>query len=166
MQAIDHEERLRRWRLILGGDKADGIGCQLCQGDLVMDRALQALYDPDAPGGLGRGSGGGRGGSGGSAPSVARWLGDIRKYFPSSVVQVMQKDALERLDMHKMLLEPEMLEAHVRAVELVHKAGADEHVRVYRPRRARNQLADLGSLPDDLADERHRVVVHVHPADG
>ncbi|GMA86245.1 hypothetical protein GCM10025868_14950 [Angustibacter aerolatus] len=32
-----------------------------------------------------------------SAPRVARWLGDIRAYFPSSVVQVMQADAMQRL---------------------------------------------------------------------
>jgi Mg-chelatase subunit ChlD len=40
---------------------------------------------------------------------VVRWLGDIRTYFPASVVQVMQKDALERLGLQQMLLEPEML---------------------------------------------------------
>ena len=34
-----------------------------------------------------------------SCPNVARWLGDIRQYFPTSVVQLMQKDALQRLDL-------------------------------------------------------------------
>jgi Mg-chelatase subunit ChlD len=63
-----------------------------------MDRALEALYDAPRKGGLGA-----------SAPNVARWLGDIREYFPSSVVHVMQKDALERLGLQQMLLEPEML---------------------------------------------------------
>jgi Mg-chelatase subunit ChlD len=48
---------------------------------------------------------------GSSAPSVARWLGDIRTYFPTSVVRVMQRDALERLNLRQMLLEPELLEA-------------------------------------------------------
>jgi Mg-chelatase subunit ChlD len=38
-----------------------------------------------------------------------RWLGDIRTYFPSSVVSVMQHDALERLNLRRMLLEPELL---------------------------------------------------------
>jgi Mg-chelatase subunit ChlD len=71
-----------------------------------MDAALAALYEPDGKHGLQR-----RGGRGGSAPNVARWLGDIRKYFPASVVQVMQRDALERLDMRQMLLEKEMLES-------------------------------------------------------
>ena len=54
-----------------------------------------------------------------SAPNVARWLGDIRTYFPSSVVRVMQQDALERLDLRQMLLQPEMLDAVEPDVHLV-----------------------------------------------
>jgi Mg-chelatase subunit ChlD len=40
---------------------------------------------------------------------VARWLGDIRRYFPSSVVSLMQRDAVERLGIERLLLEPELL---------------------------------------------------------
>jgi Mg-chelatase subunit ChlD len=50
---------------------------------------------------------------------VARWLGDIRTYFPASVVQVMQKDAIERLGLTRLLLEPEMLDAVEPDVHLV-----------------------------------------------
>ncbi len=56
---------------------------------------------------------------GSSAPNVARWLGDIRTYFPSSVVKMMQQDALERLNLRQMLLEPEMLAAVEPDVHLV-----------------------------------------------
>lgn len=108
------DERLRRWRLVLGSHGADGIGCGLSASDAAMDKALGALYQPQGPDGFGR-----RGGSGKSSPNVARWLGDIREYFPSSVVQVLQKDALERLNLHEMLLEPEMLEAVQPDVHLV-----------------------------------------------
>jgi len=101
-------ERMRRWRLILGGGNADGTGMVLQGADAAMDGALQALYDADRSGGLG-----------GSAPNVARWLGDIRSYFPNSVVRVMQQDALERLNLRQMLLEPEMLEAVEPDVHLV-----------------------------------------------
>jgi Mg-chelatase subunit ChlD len=92
------EHRLRRWRLILGGGEADGTGFALSGDSLGMDRVLTALYDSDRQGGLGS-----------SAPSVTRWLGDIRTYFPNTVVQVMQRDALERLDLKQLLLEPELL---------------------------------------------------------
>ena len=49
------------------------------------------------------------GGLGRSAPAVSRWLGDIRRYFPVPVVQVLQRDAVERLDLTHLLLEPELL---------------------------------------------------------
>lgn len=118
MPETPDEERLRRWRLILGGGEADGIcsggsgeastSFMLSGKDKSMDDALSALYDSDRTGGLNS-----------SAPNVARWLGDIRTYFPTSVVRVMQKDALERLNLRQMLLEPEMLEAVEPDVHLV-----------------------------------------------
>ncbi|MGW0805440.1 VWA domain-containing protein [Nonomuraea sp. NPDC002799] len=111
------DERMRRWRLVLGGGDADGTGCGLRGLDTQMDGALAALYDQGDPDG---GKGGDRqGGLGASAPRVARWLGDIRTYFPSTVVQVMQKDAIERLNLTRLLLEPEMLEAVEPDVHLV-----------------------------------------------
>ena len=111
--AIDEEERLRRWRLVLG-KQADGAGAGagLCRGldgsDAAMDRVLEALYDSDRSAGLGS-----------SSPNVNRWLGDIRQYFPKSVVQVLQKDALDRLKLHQMLLEPETLETVEADVHLI-----------------------------------------------
>lgn len=114
------EESLRRWRLILGGQQADGTGMKLAGNDLAMDAALEALYGSGSGDGEpGRAGKKGRGGLGGSAPNVARWLGDIRKFFPSSVVRVMQQDALERLNLRQMLLEPEMLAAVEPDVHLV-----------------------------------------------
>ena len=105
---MTEEERLRRWRLALGAGPADGTGVALTGVDLGMDRALGALYDSERTAGLG-----------GSAPSVPRWLGDIRGYFPSSVVQVLQRDAFERLDLKQLLLQPEMLQAVTPDVHLV-----------------------------------------------
>jgi len=110
-------ETLRRWRLVLGGDDADGINISLNTDDLAIDNALKALYDPDDSKSGKRG--GRHGGLGASAPNVSRWLGDIRTYFPSSVVRVMQQDAMERLNLRQMLLEPEMLAAVEPDVNLV-----------------------------------------------
>lgn len=99
------EERQKRWRLILGGGEADGIGCSLDGMEQGIDNCLAAVY------GDGENGGGRRGGLGASAPNVTRWLGDIRQYFPSSVVRVIQQDAIERLGLRQLLLEPEVLEA-------------------------------------------------------
>ncbi|MEV6973010.1 VWA domain-containing protein [Kitasatospora sp. NPDC093806] len=114
------DERLRRWRLVLGGE-ADGTGRTLHSRDAAIDGALAALYRGAA--GEGRSgqprSGRRAAGLGGSAPQVARWLGDIREYFPATVVQLMQQDAITRLGLEQLLLEPEMLEAVEPDVHLV-----------------------------------------------
>jgi Mg-chelatase subunit ChlD len=81
-----------------------------------MDNVLAALYGADSGGAR---SGRRSAGLGASSPNVARWLGDIRTYFPSSVVRVMQRDALERLNLREMLLQPELLEAVEPDVHLV-----------------------------------------------
>src|SRR5260370_33929041 len=118
MIAIDETERLRRWRLVLGKDVQEcmcsGTGegkdgnLELSKHDLRMDRVLDALYDSERAAALGS-----------SSPNVARWLGDIRTYFPSSIVRIMQQVAFERLNLKQMLLEPEMLEQVEADVHLV-----------------------------------------------
>lgn len=102
------ENNLRKWRLILGGDQNDGTGMSLDPQDIRIDKTLEALYDSDRRGNLGA-----------SSPNVSRWLGDIRSFFPNTVVQVMQKDALKRLDLTQMLTEKEMLENVEADVHLV-----------------------------------------------
>ena len=119
-------ERVRRWRLVLGNKAEDacaaslggGPGTVLTGDDARMDAALAALYNRSDEGV--EDLGGRRGATlGASAPRVARWLGDIRDYFPASVVRVMQQDALHRLNLRQLLLEPEMMEAVEPDVHLV-----------------------------------------------
>src|SRR5687768_11621604 len=93
-------ERLRRWRLVLGGGEADGTEHEPTGRDAAMDGTLAALYGKGDRARAGRDR---AAGLGASAPSVARWLGDIRTYFPSSVVQVMQRDAIDRLGLATLL---------------------------------------------------------------
>jgi Mg-chelatase subunit ChlD len=137
---VSPEERQRRWRLALGGDDVRGLSDR----DQRLDRALSGLYDAGAGGGQGKGGSSRRGGLGSSAPTVARWLGDIREFFPSPVVQVIQKDAFERLGLKQMLLEPEFLAA----------VEADVHL-----------IADLitlrAAMPDKTKDTARQVVAKV-----
>lgn len=110
----EQEEKYRRWQLILGITDEQGLKAhKLSERDLRLSQALSALYDG------GREGKKGRGGLGRSAPKVAKWLGDIREFFPSSVVQVIQKDAFHRLGLKQMLLEPEFLAAMEADVHLV-----------------------------------------------
>ncbi|WLP88781.1 VWA domain-containing protein [Gordonia sp. NB41Y] len=105
----DTTDRDRRWRLVLGAAAEDSL-TTLSGADTAMDGALGKLYDQ---------SGDRRGGLGRSAPGVARWLGDIREYFPTTVVQVMQRDAVERLNLHALLAEPEMIDAVEPDIDMV-----------------------------------------------
>ena len=65
-------EYLKRWRMALGGNAADGTGVTLTVEEQRLDSSLEAVYDNDRRGGLGS-----------SAPKVSRWLGDIREFFPT-----------------------------------------------------------------------------------
>ena len=116
---VSEAERMRRWRMVLGGGEADATGVDLGGDDVRIDAAMGAVYDNTGdPRQRGRASGR-SGGLGRSAPRVARWLGDIRTYFPKPVVQVMQRDAIERLDLRQLLLEPELLETVEPDIHLV-----------------------------------------------
>ncbi|MBV9054041.1 MAG: VWA domain-containing protein, partial [Hyphomicrobiales bacterium] len=106
------EEGERRWRLALGAE--DEL---LAPPDQRLSGALTAVYGEGGESGAGAKKG--RGGLGGSAPHVARWMGDIREHFPSPVVQIVQKDAFERLGLKQMLLEPEFLGAVEADIDLV-----------------------------------------------
>ncbi len=115
-------EQLARWRLILGKDAQESIaalspdGCAL-SGELAeMDEALEALYGGDAEQEISRDEWAGpkRVGphgavKGRSMPRVARWLDQIRNFFPKDVVVLLQHDAIERRSMKELLFEPEIM---------------------------------------------------------
>ncbi len=98
----------KRWRLILGKQSDDASEVPLSAEEMGVDKVMEALYDSNRKGSLGS-----------SSPNINRWLGDIRKYFPQSMVQLMQRDALDRLGLNQMLLEPELLASVEPDVHLV-----------------------------------------------
>jgi hypothetical protein len=123
-------DRYQRWRLILGKRVEDQMAAGRCaagmcgQGDSTlsremagMDGALGAIYDveeerPEEKGPRGAGLGG-------SKPKVSTWLGDVRRYFESDVVAVIQQDAIEKKGWRQLLFEPESLAQVTPSVELV-----------------------------------------------
>jgi Mg-chelatase subunit ChlD len=105
---MNPNERKRRWQLALG----EAGQSDLCESDQRLSAALSALYNaPEQTKS--------RGGLGASSPRVARWLGDIREFFPTSVVQIIQRDAFERLNLKSLMLEPEFLATLEADVHLV-----------------------------------------------
>lgn len=105
---METQEKLKRWRLILGKEAEQTLeqmasGEMLSQEDLLMDRALGAIY------GGADGFGGGAG-SGPPSPQLSRWLGDLRALFSPMEVQVIQNDAIQRKGLNQLLFEPEVLD--------------------------------------------------------
>ncbi|MFT3838316.1 MAG: VWA domain-containing protein [Myxococcaceae bacterium] len=113
----------QRWRLILGKTAeqqlaaACGGAQKLDAGMMEIDEALGQIYEveEDKPDEKGQRSTG----LGKSAPRLAKWLGDIRSYFPRDVVAVIQQDAIERKGLKQLLFEPETLGQVTPSIELV-----------------------------------------------
>ena len=107
---MEHQETLRRWRLILGADVQPKMesygGTPLSAEDLLMDSALAEIYGSGNTDGSTK-----QGGKGISKPHLTRWLGDLRSLFAPMEVQIIQRDAINRKGLKQLLFEPEMLES-------------------------------------------------------
>lgn len=110
-----NKDNLQRWRLILGSASDEvltGLGGGTLDLDTdckIMDEALAAIYDEANENSLVATKGKRTASLGKSSPAVAKWLGDIRKFFPDDVVSVIQQDAIERKGLTQLLYEPEVL---------------------------------------------------------
>ena len=89
-----------------------------------------------------------------------RWLGDIRKYFPTPVVQILQRDAVERLDLRQLLLEPELLQGVEPDIHLVTLlVELNRHLPDETRATARQVIAQvLADLEQRLADHTRQAV--------
>ena len=108
---MELEDRIKRWRLILGEESEAGfsaMGDTSLSGEQdLMDQALAAIYDNTSSGG---GFGARGAGKGPSAPVVSKWLGDVRSLFDKELVSIIQADAMERCGLKQLMFEPELLE--------------------------------------------------------
>jgi len=103
------DERLVRWRLVLGkaAEELDArAGCTA--DDLAADASLGWLYD--------RGSDledrdvrGREGGAGASSLSVPDWLNAVHKLFPKETIERLERDAVEKYQIHEVVTNPEVL---------------------------------------------------------
>ncbi len=115
----EQQRALLRWRLVLGrkAERALGGGMVLAslapitpeQDVFGLDDALELVYGGEK----------GPGGAGASLPNIPRWLGDVRRYFPTDVVAMVQKDAIERRGLRQLLFEKETLPKLEKNVDLV-----------------------------------------------
>lgn len=111
------EDRIRKWRLILGKSQDEGDSDNLSAEDLEIDKAVGALYQPDLYGDLQ-----------GRHPKVQQWLADIKNYFPDDQVVIMQKDALENLNLIQLLKEKELIDNLVPDINLASNIISMKHL--------------------------------------
>ncbi|RSZ60929.1 VWA domain-containing protein [Massilia atriviolacea] len=109
-------DTLRRWRLVLGAAAGEAMqGTRLDKTDQQRDQALGYLYDRerdgqqrDRSGGIGR-----------ADPAAVEWLGKVRTLFPQTAADVLQRDALERYQLHGLLSDPAVLDTVAPSMDLV-----------------------------------------------
>ncbi len=100
---------LERWRLVLGsaGDACMG-GAGLSGEGEARDAALDWLYQRD--GDLDRRDMRRSAGLGGSTLSTVEWLDDIHRLFPKETIERLERDAVERYEIHEIVTDPAVLE--------------------------------------------------------
>src|SRR5262245_52827493 len=109
---MNPRESLIRWRLVLGSDAEQGLGCGLEGQDARRDQALGYLYGREY--GAGRnvrpgGGGHGRGTLDPSALTVPEWINAVHELFPKRTTERIEKDALERYQLQEMVTNPDLL---------------------------------------------------------
>ncbi|GAA2459538.1 VWA domain-containing protein [Actinomadura vinacea] len=117
---INPDPGLERWRLVLGSPAEPCTGG--LDGDAAgRDRALGWLYGRDSDleergvrrGGLkpsGDRSDDRAGGSGPSELTTVDWLDDVHRLFPKETIERLERDAVERYEIHEVVTDPSVLE--------------------------------------------------------
>jgi len=119
-------ELLVRWRLILGAEAEQALGCGLGGTEARQDQALSYLYNreygagrnvrtaqpnlTEAAEGSGSDSSKDRSaGLGESQLSVPAWINEIHELFPKKTIERLERDALERYHLQELVTNPQLL---------------------------------------------------------
>lgn len=183
MSEIDKRiEQEKRWRLILG-DAADepssandhdddasvevgeadsgaqdaaGAERGLTEEEQQLDQALETLYGDGESDGADLSD---------ADPNIARWLDDVRSYFPAPVAHIMQQDMLQKSNLRKLLEDPNFLDYVDPDIGLVSEILALRRVMPVKTRETAKRVVQR--VVDDLLkkiehpfDQAIRGVVH------
>ncbi|HIF9420949.1 TPA: VWA domain-containing protein [Photobacterium damselae] len=99
------KELERRWRLILGRS----LSYPLNDEDRLRDVCLEELYSYEYQNRYSAGALSRQGGQGTSIPNPIDWLNKVKKAFPKSSVEILQKHGLEHYGLSALLLDEEIL---------------------------------------------------------
>ena len=102
-------DSLVRWRLVLGQDAEQGLGCGLDGQDAQRDQALGYLYNREYKAGRNVRQQSRQGGLADSALTVPEWINAVHSLFPKRTIERIEKDALERYQVQEMVTNVELL---------------------------------------------------------
>ncbi|GAA1855267.1 VWA domain-containing protein [Actinomadura bangladeshensis] len=108
---------LERWRLVLGAPARSCLGPPSGEG-AERDAALDWLYGRDPGlgrrgvrrGGTAEPAGGRTGGDGPSQLTTVDWLDAVHRLFPRETIERLERDAVERYEIHEIVTDPAVLE--------------------------------------------------------
>ncbi len=108
---MNPRQNLVRWRLVLGHDAEEGLGCSLDGLEGQQDAALDYLYRREygAERNVRQQGSKHSGTLDPSALSVPEWINAVQSLFPRSTIERLEKDALERYKIEEMVTNPELL---------------------------------------------------------
>src|SRR5262249_52588289 len=106
---MEPRESLVRWRLVLGADAEQGLGCGLDGDDANRDGALDFLYSREYGAGRNPRCGPRSGGLEDSALTVPDWINAVHTLFPRRTIERIEKDALERYQIQELVTNPDLL---------------------------------------------------------
>jgi Mg-chelatase subunit ChlD len=101
-----------RWRLVLGKSASAALGCQLGSGEAACDAALSWLYERDAElqeRGVRARPGQRQGGSEEPMLQVVEWIENIHRLFPQETIERLERDAVEKYQIHEVVTNAEVL---------------------------------------------------------
>lgn len=107
---MNPEDALIRWRLVLGQDAEQGLGCSLDGTDAERDAALGFLYNREYGSKRNvRQTGPRRGGQEESVLSTPDWINAVHTLFPKRTIERIEKDALDRYQIQELVTNPDLL---------------------------------------------------------
>jgi hypothetical protein len=107
---VNPQDALIRWRLVLGEDAEQGLGCSLGGADAARDAALAYLYNREyGPNRNVRQNRDRRGGQEDSVLSTPDWINAVHQLFPKRTIERIEKDALDRYQIQELVTNPDLL---------------------------------------------------------
>lgn len=98
MEDQNNTIRKIRWKLALG-QVDESLDEQLSSKEKLIDQTLDKLYQSDRSGGLSK-----------KRTISAKWMAEIKELFPNPIIRVMQRDALDKFGIKKLLSQPSFID--------------------------------------------------------